>query len=125
MSVARRGPERYRFRPYSVALAAAQRYDLSVQQLASVEHIEVTPGVAGGRPRVAGHRFRVQDIVVLHEGLGPGPDEIVMRHPELTLADVYAALAYDHDHLDEIRRYIEEDDSFAEAMRARATSKVV
>jgi len=33
------------------------------------EHIEATPGVCGGRPRIAGHRVRVMDIVVLHEQL--------------------------------------------------------
>jgi uncharacterized protein (DUF433 family) len=27
-------------------------------------HIEITPGVCGGKPRVAGHRIRVQDIAV-------------------------------------------------------------
>jgi len=26
-------------------------------------HIEITPGVAGGKPRLAGHRIKVQDIV--------------------------------------------------------------
>jgi uncharacterized protein (DUF433 family) len=28
------------------------------------EHIEVTPGVCGGKPHIAGHRIRVQDIVI-------------------------------------------------------------
>ena len=31
-----------------------------------IEHIEMTPGVCGGRPRIAGHRIRVQDIVIWH-----------------------------------------------------------
>ncbi|WP_333364954.1 DUF433 domain-containing protein [Microcoleus sp. herbarium14] len=31
------------------------------------EHIEITPGICGGKPRIAGHRIRVQDIVVWHE----------------------------------------------------------
>ena len=30
-------------------------------------HIEITPGVVGGKPRIAGHRIRVLDIVVWHE----------------------------------------------------------
>ncbi|MEO0014001.1 MAG: hypothetical protein RLZZ535_2390 [Cyanobacteriota bacterium] len=29
-----------------------------------LEHIEITPGVCGGKPRIAGHRIRVQDIVI-------------------------------------------------------------
>ena len=33
-------------------------------------HIEITPGVCGGKPRIAGHRIRVQDIVVWnHNGV--------------------------------------------------------
>lgn len=31
------------------------------------EHIEITPGICGGRSRIAGHRLRVQDIVVWHD----------------------------------------------------------
>jgi uncharacterized protein (DUF433 family) len=58
------------------------------------EHIEITPGVCGGKPRIAGHRIRVQDVVVWHEQMGMSPDEIVSRYPTITLADVYAALTY-------------------------------
>lgn len=28
------------------------------------EHIEVTPGIAGGKPRIAGHRITVQDVAI-------------------------------------------------------------
>ena len=34
------------------------------------QHITKTPGVCGGRPCIAGHRIRVQDIVVWHEMRG-------------------------------------------------------
>jgi uncharacterized protein (DUF433 family) len=88
------------------------------------EHIEITPGVCGGRPRIAGHRIRVQDIVVWHESLGRSADEIVARYPQLTLADVHAALAYYFDHGDEVRRQMMEDRRFAEDLRARIPSKV-
>ena len=53
------------------------------------EHIEITPGICGGKPRIAGHRIRVQDIVIWHEQMGMSPDEIVSRHPTIHLADVY------------------------------------
>jgi hypothetical protein len=29
------------------------------------EHIEITPNIMGGKPRIAGHRISVQDIDVL------------------------------------------------------------
>lgn len=89
------------------------------------EHIEITPGIAGGRPRIAGHRIRVQDIVVWHERLGMSPDEIVSQYPGLTLSDVYAALAYYHDHVDEIRSYLAEGEALAESLRVQTPSKLM
>jgi uncharacterized protein (DUF433 family) len=63
------------------------------------DHIEVTPGICGGRPCISGHRIRVQDIVAWHESQGQSPDEIVARFPQLSLADVHAALAFYFDHI--------------------------
>ena len=40
------------------------------------KHIEVTPGVVGGKPRIRGHRVTVQDIVIWHERMGKSVDEI-------------------------------------------------
>lgn len=42
-----------------------------------VRHIEITPGVAGGKPRIAGHRVTVQNIVNWHERMGISADEIL------------------------------------------------
>ncbi|MBW4632392.1 MAG: DUF433 domain-containing protein [Iphinoe sp. HA4291-MV1] len=86
------------------------------------EHIEITPGICGGKPRIAGHRIKVQDIVIWHERLGLSPDEIVSQYPSITLADVYAALAYYHDHLEEIRQEIREDEEFAKQLQAHTPS---
>jgi uncharacterized protein (DUF433 family) len=83
----------------------------------SVEHIEITPGVCGGRPRIAGTRIRVQDIYVWHELRGRSPDEIVNDFPQLTLAQVHAALAYYFDHRDEIRRQMAEEEALVEEAR--------
>ncbi|NJL67717.1 MAG: DUF433 domain-containing protein [Oscillatoriales cyanobacterium RU_3_3] len=88
------------------------------------EHIEITPGVCGGKPRIAGHRIRVQDVVVWHEQMGMSPDEIVSRYPTITLADVYAALTYYHDHLEEIRQQIRESEAFVKELQAKIPSKV-
>jgi len=54
--------------------------------------------------------------------MGMSPDEIVDRYPTLTLSDVYAALAYYHDHLEEIRQQIREDETFASEMKAKTPS---
>jgi uncharacterized protein (DUF433 family) len=87
-----------------------------------VEYIEITPGVCGGKPRIAGHRITVQNIVVWHERGGLSPDEIASRHPGLTLADVYAALSYYHDHRDEIRSQVQVDEEFADRLKAETSS---
>ena len=87
------------------------------------QHIEITPGVAGGKPRIAGHRTTVMDIAVWHERLGHSPDEISTEY-DLTLADVYAALAYYHDHRAEIDAQMRESDVFVEAMRQQIPSRV-
>ncbi len=87
------------------------------------KHIEITPGVAGGKPRIAGHRITVQNIAIWHERLGRSANEIATEY-DLTLADVYAALAYYFDHREEIDRSIEESNAFAEALRQQTPSKL-
>ena len=86
------------------------------------KHIEITPGVCGGKPRIAGHRIRVQDIAIWHEMMGLSADEILYHHPSITLADVYAALAYYYDHLEEIRKDIRDSESFAKELAAKTPS---
>lgn len=87
------------------------------------EHIELTPDTAGGRPRIRGRRITVQDIAIRHERLGKSADEIAAEY-DLTLADVYAALAYYFDHRAEIDRRIAEDNALVEALRERTPSKL-
>ncbi len=86
------------------------------------KHIEITPGICGGKPRIAGHRIKVQDIVIWHERMGMSPDEIIYHHPSISLADVYAALTYYHDHREEIRQQIEEGEAFAKKLQGNKRS---
>lgn len=83
-----------------------------------ISHVDVTPGVCGGRPRIAGHRIRVQDVVLWTEQ-GQSADEIVADFPQLSLADVFSALAYYHDHREAIDRDIREDDEFIQAVKSQ------
>lgn len=71
-------------------------------------HIAVTPGVVGGKPHIVGHRITVQNIVIWHERMGLSADEIATEY-NLTLADIYAALAYYYDHRAEIDAEIQND----------------
>lgn len=85
-------------------------------------HIEITPRVAGGRPRIAGHRITVQDVVVWHERLGLSADEIATEDG-LSLAGVDAALAYYDDHREEIDRSTRAVEAFGDELRKRIPSK--
>lgn len=85
------------------------------------QRIERTEGICGGKPRIAGHRITVQDIVVWHERLGRSVDEIANEY-DLSLADVYAALAYYFAHRERIDRSIEESRAFVEKMKEEMSS---
>ena len=86
------------------------------------EHIDLTPGTCGGKPRIAGQRITVQNIVVCHERMGLSPDEILSVYPTITLADVYAALAYYLDHIEEIRDSIRQEDDGIRELEASQPS---
>ena len=86
-------------------------------------HITLTPGLAGGKPHIVGHRITVQNIVIWHERMGLSADEIVTEY-NLTLADIYAALAYYYDHQAEIDTAIKDDEAFVEALRQVSPSKL-
>lgn len=86
------------------------------------EHIEITPGTCGGRPRIAGHRIRVQDVVFWHERQGQTVAAIVATYPGITPADVHAALAYYHDHIEEIHEAFRRDEEFLRDLQASQPS---
>ncbi len=87
------------------------------------QHIEITPNISGGKPRIAGHRITVENIVIWHECMGKSADEIATEY-DLTLADVYAALAYYFDHRAEINQSLEESKVFVKALRQQTFSKL-
>jgi len=88
----------------------------------SREHIVRTPETCGGKPRIAGHRIRVQDVVVWHEKMGMSAEEIASEYPGITLADVHAALVYYYDNLEEIREHLREEESLAAELETRLPS---
>lgn len=89
-----------------------------------IPNIVRSPGIVGGKPHIAGHRIRVMDIIAWHEKRGFSPDQIVDLFPSITLADVYAALAYYFDHLDEIEAEFEREARVISEMKVRYPSKL-
>jgi uncharacterized protein (DUF433 family) len=77
--------------------------------------------VLGGKPRIAGRRISVQNIVVWHEHLGKSADEIAAEY-DLTLADVYAALAYYFDHREQIDQAMREGEAMIEVLKQQSPS---
>ena len=87
------------------------------------DHIETTPDVCGGQPRIAGHRITVRQIVVWHDRLGRSADEIASSYG-LSIADVYAALAYYFNHREEIDAWAAADADLIAEMRQSIPSKL-
>ena len=87
------------------------------------QHILSTPDVFGGKPHIAGHRIAVQHVVIWYDRLGMTPDEIATEYG-LSLADVYTALTYYHDHQDDINAAIRAEEELVNEMRQRYPSKV-
>jgi uncharacterized protein (DUF433 family) len=83
----------------------------------SQNYIVQDEGICGGQPRIAGTRLKVQHIALEYERLGWMPDQICDAHPEVTLAQVHAALAYYYAHKEEIDQVVRTDAEFAECLR--------
>ena len=76
-----------------------------------------TPDVCGGRLRIDGTRITAHQIAVWYKQ-GYSPEEVAEQYPQLTLAQVYAALAYYHANREEI-----EADLVAERLEAERLEK--
>jgi uncharacterized protein (DUF433 family) len=87
------------------------------------QHIEITPGVRGGKPRIAGTRMTVGDIATLYLKMGQSLDLIAGKY-QLSLASVYAAIAYYYDHQNEIDQSIQNDEAFANTLQTHYPSRL-
>lgn len=86
-------------------------------------HVVATPGTIGGKARIAGRRIPVEDIAIWHVRLGKTVHEICAEY-DLSLAEIYAALAHYYDHQADIERDIAEGDAFVKALRDSTPSKL-
>ena len=82
------------------------------------QHIECVPEKCGGKPVIAGTRIRVWDIHIWHNLRGQSPEEIVVGFPQLSVADVHAALSYYLDHREKIDQQMKEADAFVARLEA-------
>ncbi len=84
--------------------------------------IERDPKIRGGRPCIAGTGVSVQRIVGWYK-LGSNPEEIAADIGHLSLAQVYAALAYYHANRDEIEAATEADEREADELEQQYYEK--
>lgn len=70
--------------------------------------------IRNGRPRIAGTGVTVRRIVVWYK-MGLAPEEIADQFEHITLAQVYAALAYYHSNQQEIEQDLAREEAEATA----------
>lgn len=76
-------------------------------------HITKQPGVCGGKAAIDQTRVRVNNVVCIVRD-GGTVEDVIVAYPQLTLAQVHAALAYYYDHREEIDAELEEDEHLPE-----------
>jgi uncharacterized protein (DUF433 family) len=67
------------------------------------EHIELEDEFT---PVISGTTTKVVELVVEQQAYGWSAEELHFQHPHLTLGAIYSALAYYHDHREELDRDI-------------------
>jgi uncharacterized protein (DUF433 family) len=89
-----------------------------VATIQSIDLIATNPKVRSGRPCIAGTTVEVSVIVIAKIVHGQSPDEIASDY-RLTLAQVYAALAYYYEHKAEMDISIRERYKLAQEMKEK------
>lgn len=79
----------------------------------SINLISTDPNVRGGRPLLAGTRIEVIALAIEHT-INHNSIEELARDYRLSLAQVYAALAYYYEHKEALDALIEERDRMAQ-----------
>ncbi len=79
-------------------------------QLVSQEYIEIADDIRSGKPRIVATRITVEDVAIMHLKLGYSLIEIAGKY-DLSIASVYAAMAYYFDHRNEIDQRTGEEEN--------------
>lgn len=94
-----------------------------MNKVESIDLIYRDPDVRGGRPCIVGTDLRVLDIIISKIFAERTPDELAEDYA-LSMADVYAALAYYHCNKAEIDEDIREDFKRSDAIGTSGHDKV-
>jgi uncharacterized protein (DUF433 family) len=89
-----------------------------MQTIPAIEMIVSDPAVRNGRPCIAGSGLRVTDVVIAHTFHEQSPDEIAVNYA-VSLAAVYAALAFYYENKSLLDADIREQILRAQALKAQ------
>lgn len=70
-----------------------------------------------GVPFIAGSTMKVVELVMAQQAHGWSPEELHFQHPELSLGEIYSALAYYWDHRAELDQDIEHRSRLVDEIR--------
>ncbi|WP_334700215.1 DUF433 domain-containing protein [Nostoc sp.] len=98
-------------------------WKMRLMQLVSREHIEISSDVRSGKPCIVNTRIAVEDVAVMYLKLGYSLLEIAGKY-DLSLASVYAAMAYYFDHRDEIDRRTAKENELVEVLKQNHPSRL-
>ena len=79
-----------------------------------------TADICGGRTRIDGTRITVHRIATLYKQ-GQSPEEMVQTYPQLSLAQLYSALAYYHANRAEVESELAADDTLYDELKRQST----
>ena len=78
--------------------------------------------VCGGRMRIDGTRITVHRIATLYKQ-GQSPEEVIQTYPQLSLAQVYSALAYYHANRAEVELELAAADAEYDELKRQGTPR--
>jgi uncharacterized protein (DUF433 family) len=84
--------------------------------------IDRDPATRAGRPKIAGTGVTVMRVAAWYK-MGLSPEEIATQYGHVSLAQVYAALAYYHANPEEIEADLGEEEAFAEKIDRESESR--
>jgi uncharacterized protein (DUF433 family) len=85
-------------------------------------HIVSTPETSNGLPRIEGTRITVNLVVREVVRARRSPEEVLIGHPHLSLAQIHAALAFYFDNRAVVDASLQQADQLEADMRARFPS---
>jgi uncharacterized protein (DUF433 family) len=88
----------------------------------SIDVIVSDPTIRGGRPSIAGRAITVSDLIAGYLYKKYTPEDLA-QHYDLTLGQVYAALAYYYAHKNETDAEMQHDEAEANRLLAKLTQE--